>query len=303
MSWHVLGAGSLGCLWAARLALADVPSELILRNQQRLDCYMQQGAVLRLRDLAGVERVIAVPASMSAAQTPITNLLVACKAQDALTAVLSVRHRLQPDSRILLLQNGLGSQQQVVAALPQQDVLLASTTEGAYMAEDFYCVHAGRGQTLIGSLSQQLPVALPQLQQAGIDWCWDADILAVLWRKLALNCMINPLTVLNDCLNGELRNEQQLLAQLAAELCQLPQLASQLSAEQLLDLALLVVENTAANSSSMRQDVRAGRRTEIAFISGYVLEQARKIGVKLPQLEQIHCKLQRHLASLGLPTD
>jgi 2-dehydropantoate 2-reductase len=33
---------------------------------------------------------------------------------------------------------------------------------------------------------------------------WSTDILTRLWRKLALNCAINPLTVLHDCQNGGL---------------------------------------------------------------------------------------------------
>ncbi|WP_256218091.1 2-dehydropantoate 2-reductase N-terminal domain-containing protein, partial [Pseudomonas sp. EGD-AK9] len=36
MTWHVLGAGSLGSLWAARLARAGLPVRLILRNRERL---------------------------------------------------------------------------------------------------------------------------------------------------------------------------------------------------------------------------------------------------------------------------
>jgi 2-dehydropantoate 2-reductase len=35
-----------------------------------------------------------------------------------------------------------------------------------------------------------------------------------------------------------------------------------------------VIENTAANDSSMLQDVRAKRRTEIDAISGYVADRA-----------------------------
>ncbi len=35
-TWHVLGAGSLGTLWATRLARAGVPVRLILRDAARL---------------------------------------------------------------------------------------------------------------------------------------------------------------------------------------------------------------------------------------------------------------------------
>ncbi|MEA1136065.1 2-dehydropantoate 2-reductase N-terminal domain-containing protein, partial [Klebsiella pneumoniae] len=38
-TWHILGAGSLGTLWATRLARAGVPVRLILRDTTRLASY------------------------------------------------------------------------------------------------------------------------------------------------------------------------------------------------------------------------------------------------------------------------
>ena len=45
MSWHVLGVGSLGSLWATRLFRAGVPLQLILRSPQRLAAYRQAGGL------------------------------------------------------------------------------------------------------------------------------------------------------------------------------------------------------------------------------------------------------------------
>ena len=38
-TWHILGAGSMGMLWATRLARAGQPVTLILRNEDRLQAY------------------------------------------------------------------------------------------------------------------------------------------------------------------------------------------------------------------------------------------------------------------------
>ena len=56
--WHILGAGSLGTLWATRLARAGVPVRLILRNQARLASY-RAGQGLTLVE-HGVEHTYAV---------------------------------------------------------------------------------------------------------------------------------------------------------------------------------------------------------------------------------------------------
>ena len=44
-TWHVLGAGSLGTLWATRLARAEVPVRLIVRDAARLEDYDAAGGL------------------------------------------------------------------------------------------------------------------------------------------------------------------------------------------------------------------------------------------------------------------
>lgn len=108
------------------------------------------------------------------------------------------------------------------------------------------------------------------LHAAGIPHDWSTDILTRLWRKLALNCAINPLTVLYQCRNGELQAHQCEVATLCAELGELLECCGQPDAA--LDLqheVERVIQATAANYSSMYQDVAAGRRTEISYLLGY----------------------------------
>lgn len=307
MSWHILGAGSLGCLWAARLALAGADCRLILRNRQRLQQYQQQGGQLRLCQHGSRQpKPVPVAAELADATTPINNLLVSCKAYDAEAAVDSVKHRLDGHSRIYLLQNGMGSQQQIVESLPAGKVLIGSSTEGAYLSAPFCVVHAGRGLTRLGRLAgtAALTAAAPDWSAAGIDWQWDADISAVLWHKLAINCMINPLTVLHGCKNSAVAQHMGQLRDLAVELAPLLSVnGCRLSAEQLLAQVQQVIIATGANTSSMLQDVQAQRRTEISYITGFALAQAERHGLSMPVLRALHEQLQQRLLQLGLPAD
>ena len=97
MSWHILGAGSLGCLWAARLARAGVPVQLILRNPCRLAAYQRAGGLTLVEQ--GQARRYAVPGQTAADSAPIQRLLLACKAYDAESAVASIAPRLAPDRK------------------------------------------------------------------------------------------------------------------------------------------------------------------------------------------------------------
>jgi 2-dehydropantoate 2-reductase len=300
--WYVLGAGSLGTLWACRLSQAGVPVQLLLRNPARLARYEHSQG---LRLIQGSAQFTArLPASTAQGEGVIVRLLVACKAYDAEAAVVSVRHRLAPGAQVLLLQNGLGSQQAVADALPHAQVYFASTTEGAYQRKDGATVFAGQGFTWVGSSSGSTPPPwLADLTQAAIPHQWTEDILARLWRKLAINCAINPLTVLLHCTNGGLLAHSNHLTQVCEELATLLIAADQATAAEGLQADVnAVITATAANYSSMYQDVAAGRRTEVSYLLGYACAQARRLGLAVPVLTDLHQALLAALANRGLPT-
>lgn len=301
--WHILGAGSLGGLWAARLFRAGVPSRIILRNTERLADYRAAGGLGLLED--GISSRYPVPAELPGAATPIRRLLVACKAYDAEAAIAEVAQRLVKGSQILLLQNGLGSQQAIAARWPESRCVFISSTEGAYRQAHFQIVHAGRGQNWLGEHDRRSPPDwLADLVAAGIPHEWTEDILGKLWRKLALNCAINPLTVLHDCRNGELLAHRDQLHRLCNELSEVLLACNQSAAAHRFEEEVLrVIEATANNYSSMNQDVRSGRRTEISFLLGQACLAARQHGLAAVELHGLLQQLQAFLRRHGLPAD
>lgn len=301
--WHILGAGSLGTLWATRLARAGVPVRLILRNQARLASY-RAGKGLTLVE-HGVEQTYPVIGETPDSSEPIRRLLVACKAYDAQSAIAQLQHRLAPDAELILLQNGLGSQDAVAAQWPSARCIFASSTEGAFRDGDWRVVFAGHGYTWLGDASHPTPpLWLDDLQAAGIPHEWATDILTRLWRKLALNCAINPLTVLYHCRNGGLSAHHCEVATLCAELAELLERCGQPAAAQDLHSQVeRVIQATAANYSSMYQDVANARRTEISYLLGYACQAAARHQLAAPHLQQVHTRLVAHLLARGLASD
>ena len=119
---------------------------------------------------------------------------------------------------------------------------------------------------------------------------WDPEIDQALWLKLAINCAINPLTALHGCLNGELAQAglSARVTTLCDEIIEISTAAGY--AEVTADLhhqVARVIAATAANRSSMLQDVAAGRRTEIDYITGYLLRAAHRHGVAAPHNEAL----------------
>ncbi|MEQ7920795.1 putative 2-dehydropantoate 2-reductase [Xanthomonas sp. WHRI 1810A] len=302
-TWHVLGAGSLGTLWATRLFRAGFPVRLIVRDAARLAAYEAAGGLTL--DEQGQRQTYAIAAQIPHTDAPIERLLVACKAYEAEHAVSSVAARLCPAADILLLQNGLGSQDAVAACVPTARCVPISSTEGAFRDRDFSVVFAGQGFNWLGDSTDQVPPHwLHELRTAGITHEWTPDILTRLWRKLALNCAINPLTVLHDCRNGGLLAHDDEVATLCAELTRLLECCGQPAAAVDLHAEVVrVIQATAANYSSMHQDVAQRRRTEISYLLGYACAAAERHQCPVPALNLLRDRLIAHLEARGLRSD
>ena len=289
--WHVLGAGAIGCLFASALHRSGCAATLLLRDSAG----GHTTSVVVERNGASAEQQLPIATARDCG--PISHLLVSTKAVDARNAVASVAQHLNRDCQVLLLVNGMGLDEQLRADYPLLDIYCGTTTEGAYCTAPRHIQHAGLGQTRIGRSGQQTPAPWFGQWSRAIESClWDANIEAALWQKLAINCAINPLTAVHRCHNGDLAQRPELAAQVR-RLCDEIALVSSAAgyaeiAAKLHQTVTGVIADTADNRSSMLQDVQQGRRTEIDYITGYLLQAARRHGIHAPHntalLESIH---------------
>jgi 2-dehydropantoate 2-reductase len=288
---HILGAGSIGLLLAARLApVADVT--LIRRPGN-----WSPDFALALEDSSGERRLTLAQVAIDALQRPAERIIVCTKAYDALPALQALGPGLPPTAALLLLQNGMGSQEAVTAAFPQASIYAASSTEGAYRPAPDQVVHAGRGITRIGRLQGAEQDWVRLLRRAGFE-CESAEpIQWHLANKLRVNALINPLTVLHDCRNGELLTQPEALAtmrRLGDEADAVLAAAGFTFPDSAFDQATEVARRTAANISSMLQDARAGRSLELGAITGYLLQLAERHGLPAPE----NCAIYQRLAPI-----
>ena len=229
----------------------------------------------------------------------ISHLLVTTKAYDVREAVAGIAHLLDEKCVVLLLINGLGLSEQLAAEWPNLDIYCGTTTEGAYNIGVQHICHAGRGETRVGREGQTSPPDWFGQWARAIDPCvWDRHIARALWSKLAINCIINPLTALHRCRNGELAQRSELAEQvgiLCDEVATISRAAGFADIANTLESTVAtVIAGTAGNRSSMLQDVDSGRPTEIDYITGYLLKVAAQQGISAPHnralLERIHTR-------------
>lgn len=288
-TWHILGAGSIGCLFAAYLQRAGCAATLILRDNASLELLQQRGGIVLERE----QQLTTLPLPALTAATiaqPITHLLICTKAPQTLAAINSVKTKLAKNPIIVLLQNGMGLRELVEQAIPDAIILHAITTEGAYQRERFHVVHAGFGATLLGGVSSDAQIhaeAVAKSLQCELPITVVADITQRLWLKLGINSVINPLTALHDCRNGDLLklpDIDSIVAQLCREVTRIARAEGQsIDADHLAAEVMRVMRDTAANRSSMLQDIQARRRSEIEFINGYLVRRAQAQGLFCPE--------------------
>ncbi len=282
-SWHVLGAGAIGGLWALRMARLGMPVTLLAHAHStglRTLSVEENGGTFSHR----------FPETGSAATGAITQLLVCTKAQLTARAITPWLARLQNGATVFLLQNGMGQEDWLKKERPDLCLLSGSSTDGVWRRDRNHLVQAGIGETFVGAAQMRDQASARTLATRLSDAHWpvhfDADISKRRWLKLAMNCAINPLTAIYRCRNGELLENPEALATMlgiCAEVAEVMRAEGMTTdTETLFKAACAAAEKTAANISSMHADVAAGRETEIAFINGYVLARARHHGLAAP---------------------
>ncbi|MFK7731699.1 MAG: ketopantoate reductase family protein [Pseudomonadales bacterium] len=292
-TWHILGAGAIGCLWAIRLQTAGVPVRLIL--SERKVCSLKGSTALELEFRRATTHSAAEKISLPIAQTSEhpQNVLLATKANDALGALQSRRASLSDCRNIVTLCNGMGYHADIQELLPTASIFAISTTDGAYFQGENSLVMAGKGMNKISRLvcdsnehRNTLESIARQLSSRGHRLQTRINSARMLMDKLLINACINGLTAIHDCQNGGLLANGVIRAELnqLIDECQAVATASgfQSLASPLPERVKNVVKVTQNNYSSTYMDIKLGRKTEIDYINAYLCKAADQLNVPAP---------------------
>jgi 2-dehydropantoate 2-reductase len=216
-------------------------------------------------------------------------LVVAVKAYDTAAAIAEAAPILGPKTLVLSFQNGLGNVEAIGERVDAKRVLAAVTTHGVTRVEPGHVEHAGVGYLRVGSPAGDLAAAkrvIEALRGTGLDVELSEAIVGEAWAKVVVNAAINPLTAITGLRNGALLQVpalRELMQRVVEECVDVARAeAAPLPDEDMLARARKVAELTAANKSSMLQDVERGGRTEIDAICGQIVERGRRHAIDTP---------------------
>lgn len=292
LSWTIVGQGAIGLLAACHLQQHSISVALHLRQPNKLDIGFTAYNGQRQQH------------HFTAAKAPYQAVLVPVKSYDTLAAIKQLIPLLSSQAQIVLSHNGMGTIEQVLPLLlPSQGLWFLTTTHAALKPSATTLHHTGQGQAVLAALNlaannqssavkQAMATALGPVQLV-------TDIRPYLWQKLLINAVINPLTAINNCKNGDLlaASYTRVIHQLVAEVCAVSQAAGyKFIVDAEIQRVRQVMQATANNFSSMQQDVYHQRQTEINAISGFIVNQGRKYAINTPvnvQLQQQVLQLQQ----------
>ncbi len=290
----VVGGGAIGGLLAAKAARAGLKVAIWERRPKLRRTLAERGLLV---ESGGQVVTACVQVPDRPEDIPDADWVAFCvKAQDTAEAARQVAGLVaRSEACVLSLQNGLGNLEAIEQAVGPGRTLLGVLALGAHVARPGLVVQAGDGPIRLGAPpggpEDRLQEAAALLRRAGFQIEVVSDILAAVWRKLAVNLVVNPLTALLGVRNGALQELEPLrplmerildevLATAAAEGVRLDR------AETWAEIRS-VIQTTAENRSSMLQDVTAGRPSESPGLGLALAERARRAGLEAPVSESL----------------
>jgi 2-dehydropantoate 2-reductase len=308
----LMGCGGIGGVIAGGLLRAGHDVTVVTNNAEISRAVNTEG--LRVTTPEGEWTVPATAHTyLHEIEGPFDAAYLAMKATGVLQAARDVAEYLSPQGYVVTLQNGV-VEDQVGNIIGRERVVGALVGWGATMHGPGIVEMTSRGESVVGELDGRVTPRVQQLKatlDAVAPTTVSTNIYGVLWSKLSINCTITALGAVTGQLLGEMLRRgdvrhlglaivSEVIDVAAAHGINLEPVGGTLDVHRLylpperrargfgLDLLgkhtimFVVGLRFRRLKSSMLQSIERGRRPEIDFLNGYVVEKGQEKGVATP---------------------
>jgi len=288
MKIAVIGAGAMGSLFAGRLA--DIGNEVSLIEISRVltDAIEEKG--LRMTGLFG-EKAYNLPTAPADHYAEAFELLIVfTKGMHTTSAMEAAKHLLGPQTWVLTVQNGIGNVEAIEAFVARDRIVMGMTNWPSTLIEPGLITVPGEGEIKVraanGQASARLEAISRTLGEAGLNCKLDPDVEVTIWEKLAFNSALNSLAAVTGLTVGEMGDRQEARDIAFAIVDEVVAVAKARGLAVDANYVRQSMEHAFANhrqhKPSMLQDRLAGRRMEIATITGAVSRAGKTLNVATP---------------------
>lgn len=318
-----VGPGAMGCLFAGLLTESLPPSsrKAELRRTSRLrsprlgsgqagqaglyDVWLLDKDPVRAKAIAGNgvridaeqgSRIVKVNTTAEPTEIGSADMIFLCvKSYDTGATIRHALPLVGSGTIVVSLQNGAGNAEQVAEVVESAQIVCGITAYGATGLGRGHMRHAGVGPTLVAPFvsggRERAAQTAELLTKSGINTIAAEDMQSMIWSKLIVNAAINPLTAISNVRNGQLVKDHELRATMQKAALEAAAVAKAKDISLMYGNVVKEVEEvcrvTKDNFSSMLQDVRRHRRTEIDSITGVIVKEAHASGIEAPTNEML----------------
>lgn len=301
MKIAIIGPGALGLLLATNLAGTNGNTVWLLDHNPERAAQINGKLLLSIDDQ---EFPVNIPVTSAPEHIGKTDLVLLCvKSMDVAPALQRIAPLFSSTTLLIPFQNGIGHIDPIDNSTVAAQTAFGVTSQGATLIAPGRVRHGGAGLTKIGFIHaadphrhKQLKNAARILSESGFETATVENILDHIWGKLLINIGINALTVIYDCPNGKLLDIPEARETLIAAVQEGEKVACALGIHIENDpvkLTLGVCRTTATNISSMLQDARRKRPTEIDAINGALVTKAKKLSLEVPVNQELVKKVKQ----------
>jgi len=293
----IVGPGAIGCLFASILTEAGNDVTLLDRDPKRAQLISQNG--IRVEG-SGRVKMIAVPITADSVGIGTADCVCICvKSYDTRKAAEHALPVVGPATVVVSLQNGHGNAEQMAGVVKNRRLVCAVTSHGSTHLGTGHISHAGKGITMVAPFIENASGAAGEfaeiLGSSGIEAEIVNDVKGMVWSKLIVNAAINPITAVWNVPNGRLMDRPD-LHRMAVNAAREGECVARTNHVSLLySDAVVEVERvcgrTRNNISSMLQDIRRGKKTEIDAITGAIVKEGHRREISLPTNEMLLRKI------------
>lgn len=292
MKIALLGAGAMGSLYASYLVRSRHEVTLFDHHADKVALINKYGMTM-LED--GLKKAFRVRTALSGSgRAPVDVIGIFVKAYQTADALESNQALIGENTLVFTLQNGMGNYLEIEKYVPLERIVIGTSNHNSTILAPGRFLHAASGKTILGGFfADQTPVEkiCSLFDGTGLDVSTTVDVKRLIWRKLLVNMSINPITMLLERPNGVISSDEQAWA--AAERVIDEGVAVALAdgvafeREAIIDLIRKISFLTGEGFSSMLQDRKKKRRTEIDYINGAAVRLGKKYGIPTPANEQL----------------
>lgn len=287
----MVGAGSVGGYFGARLAQSTAHVSFLLRPGT-LAAVRERGLTIRS---AGGSFTVRPPAASDARELARPDLIIlGVKAYDLDEVMGQIEPVMTDRTVILTLQNGIDTEDRIIGRMKRDCVVGGVAFIYSKIAEPGVIDHYKKGAVAIGELMGQESERVLKIRDlftaAGIPCQLSKDIRRSKWEKMCWNCVFNPITVLiNDRVSKALDHPEmaRVIHQIVEEVTAVSAAVKVPLPADMPERVVKWTQEIRDIHTSMYDDWKAGRRTEIDFLNGHIVEKGRELGIPTPVNEAL----------------